>query len=123
MFERLMLIRVASRHLAAQSQKLDPKTKRLVNATLIRSGMDGNKRFRKPGEALARISEVLSDFGIEWDEVLPSFRLSQPKGRITVDLAFSNEEDPFSPMPIENTTLAFHWDTLGTGVEAIAYLG
>lgn len=90
---------------------------------LVDVGMDGNGRFHRTGEALSKISKVLSDFGIEWDEVLPTFLLSQPKGAIMVHLAWSNEEDPFSPTPIDNTALTFHWDTLGTGIEVIAYLG
>lgn len=97
-------------------------TRQRINAALIRVGMDGNERFRSPGAALARINTVLGNFKIEWDEVINSFALSQPKGRVMIDLAFQTE-DPFSPVSIENTALAFHWDTMPTGIEVIAYVG
>jgi hypothetical protein len=72
--------------------------------------------------ALSKASDVLSIFGIEWDEVIDSFQVHRPKGRMNVSLA-TQTDDPFSPVSIENTALAFHWDTLENGVEVIAYLG
>ena len=116
-------IHLASRYLAAKDARLDPKVKSLVNRTLIKAGLDGNTRFRTPGEALSRASNALSEHGLEWDEVINSFQLKQPKGRMNVSLAFTNQEDPFSPTSVGNTALAFFWDTLETGIEAIAYLG
>ena len=117
-------IRVATRFLAAKSTLLDTKVKSLVNAALIRAGLDGNRRFRTPGEALARANTALSEHGLEWDEVINSHQLSQPKGRLNISLALSNANDPFSPTSVGNTALAFFWDTLEEGkIEAIAYLG
>ena len=117
-------IRVATRFLAAKDARLDPKVKSLANAALIRAGLDGNRRFRTPGEALSRANNALSEHGLEWDEVINSFQLNQPKGRLNISIALSNSDDPFSPTSVGNTALAFFWDTLAEGkIEAIAYLG
>jgi hypothetical protein len=93
-----------------------------INAALIRSGMDGNGRFRSTGEALSKINRVLEVFRIEWDEVLQSFLLNQPSGRMNISLA-SQTDDHFSPVSIRSTSLAFHWTTLESGIEVVAYLG
>lgn len=116
-------IHLASRYLEAKGAKLDAKTKQLVNRSLIKAGLDGNKRFRSAGEALAKAGSVLAEHGLEWDEVINGFRLNQPNGHVNVRLALTNQEDSYSPTSVENTSLAFFWDTLETGVEAIAYLG
>jgi len=116
--------RVAIRHMAATAvgSKLPTRDRQKINAALIRAGMDGNTRFQSPGMGLAKINEVLQVFGVEWGETINSWALNQPKGKLSVDLA-SQTSDPFSPVQIENTALAFHWDTLESGVEIIAYLG
>jgi hypothetical protein len=117
--------RVAIRHLAAVAagSKILPKDRQKINAALIRAGLDGNTRFQSPGMALAKVNEILQVFGIEWDEVINAHSVSRPKGNLRVDLATSTPGDPFSPVSVTNTTLAFFWDTLETGIEAIAYLG
>lgn len=89
---------------------------------LIRAGMDGNTRFRSPGQAIAQAASVLGKHGLEWGEVIQSFRLTQPKGRMSIDIA-RQTDDPFSPIDIRNSALAFHWTTLETGIEVVAYLG
>jgi hypothetical protein len=115
--------RVAARYLSAASARLDPKVKTTTNAALIKAGMDGNGRFRSPGMALARISEVLATHGIEWGEVIQSFPLRQPQGRMVIDLALTNPEDSFSPTDIANSALAFQWYQLGDEqYEIVAYL-
>ena len=114
--------RVATRYAASSESALANPIRQKVNADLIRAGMDGNQRFRSAGTALAVISKVLGKYAIEWDEVLNSFQFSQEKGRASIDLAFQTD-DPFTPVSIRNTALAFHWDTLETGVEVVAYLG
>lgn len=124
LFRNMTVAKIANDLFMMANQKgVDSRTRTAINNALIDSGMDGNSRFLKTGDALSKISRVLSNFGIEWDEVLPTFILSQPKGNIMVHLAWSNEDDPFSPTSIHNTALTFQWDTLATGVEVIAYLG
>jgi len=116
--------RVANIHMAAveTNSVLSSSARQKINAELIRAGMDGNKMFRRTGEALQKISEVLDDNGIEWDEILSGGQFNKPKGRASIDLA-SQGDDPFSPVSIQNTSLAFHWDTLDLGVEVVAYIG
>lgn len=115
--------RVAARYLSAASARIAPKTKSATNAALIRAGMDGNGRFKSPGEALARASEVLAANGMEWGEVINSLPLRQPKGRMNIGLAMSNPVDPFSPTDITSSALAVQWYQLDGGAyEVVAYL-
>jgi hypothetical protein len=61
---------------------------------------------------------------MEWGQVINSFPLNQPQGRMMIDLAFTNPEDSFSPTDISNSALAFQWYELGNGqYEVVAYLG
>lgn len=115
--------RVAARYLSAASARLPQKTKTATNAALIRAGMGGNGRFVSPGAALGKASEVLAENGLEWGEVINSFPLRQPKGRMNISLAMSNPSDPFSPTDIANSTLAVQWYQLDGGdYEVVAYL-
>jgi hypothetical protein len=115
--------RVAQRYATLQSNSVvGSPIRQRINSELIREGMDGNTRFKSPGMALAKINSVLQKFKIEWDEVIDSWRLKQSKGQMMVTLA-TQTADPFSPVSIENTALSFHWDTLESGIEVIAYLG
>jgi len=115
-------LRVANRYAASSNSSISNQVKQKVNAELIRAGMDGNRRFRSASAALSVISDVLGKNSIEWDEVLNGFLFNQDNGRTSINLAFQTE-DSFSPVSIQNSSLAFHWDTLESGVEVIAYLG
>ena len=113
----------AATHKVAGSAKLDPKVRRDTNQGLLRAGLDGNSRFRSTGQALAAIADTLADNGLELGEAVQAFDVKAPEGRITLDLAIMNEEDPFRPVDIFNSMLAFHWTTLENGgLEAVAYL-
>ncbi len=124
--------KVAFRHLlegaatpkVAGSAKLDPKVRRDTNQSLLRAGLDGNSRFRSTGQALAAIADTLADNGLELGEAVQAFDVKAPEGRITLDLAIMNEEDPFRPVDIFNSMLAFHWSSATDtgGIEAVAYL-
>jgi len=115
--------RVAARYLAAAPTRLSPKVRSAVNAALIRAGMDGNGRFKSPGEALGKASEVLAANGMEWGDVINSFPLRQPTGRMNIHLALSNPVDPFSPTDITSSMLAVQWYQLDGGAyEVVAYL-
>lgn len=114
--------RVAYRYLIAGGAKLPAGTRRDINSDLIRMGMDGNKRFDKMGQVLNVAGTVLTAYGIEWGSVINSHSVSQPSGRINIDLAFTNSADLFSPTDITNSVLAIHWTQLATGLEVVAYL-
>ncbi len=103
--------------------KIDPKQREKVNAALIKAGLDGNGRFRRPSDALAAALNVIGDNGMEQDEVIHADRLRGDSGRITVDIARTNPDDPFSPLSIHNSMLALTWAKLESGAfEGVAYL-
>lgn len=115
--------RVVARFVAAAAARLSPKVRSAGNMDLIRAGLDGNGRFKSPGEALGRASEVLAKHGMEWGEVINAFSLRPPQGNLNIDLALSNPTDPFSPMDISNSVLAVQWYQLDSGqYEVVAYL-
>lgn len=108
---------------AATSAHLTTKLRQEVNYALDRRGFGGRERWRKPGEALAEAFNVLARFGIEMDEVVNSHILDRPKGSYQVNIAFTNQEDSFSPTSISNSMLALSWEDLGNHrFEVIAYL-
>jgi hypothetical protein len=111
---------VARKFLARQQElRLDPSTRQKANKALRRKGFDGNDRFKNHGEAINVAFSVLADFGIESDEVIQASRL-RTRG---IYLAFSNPDDPFSPVPISNSVLHFSWTEMDNGrYEVIAYL-
>ena len=115
--------RVAARYLSAAGVRIPPNTKRATNAALIRAGMGGNGRFKSPAEALSKAGDILSVNGMEWGEVINSFPLGQPTGRMIIDIALSNPDDPFSPTNVNNSALAIQWYQLDGGAfEVVAYL-
>ena len=112
-----------SRIAANPEAKLGKADREAINELLVRAGLDGNGRFRSVGMALSAASGVLGDYGLEPDEVLSAWKFRGPSGNTQVRVAQSNLNDPFSPMPIENSVLAFSWYQHGEGkVEALAYM-
>lgn len=108
---------------AAPGQKLDSKTRQEINRMLDRAGLDGNKRFEKAEHGFSRAMDVLSKFGIEQDEIPNSHIFTRPDGRFTVDLAFSNPQDAFSPQAISNSMLVVTFHELAPyKFEVIAYV-
>lgn len=115
-----MITRIASNYLA--SLPLGRKTRSKVNQALSRAGMDGNQRFSSVGQALSRAWGILSEEGIEQGEVVNANRFLAQSGAVSISLAWSNEEDPFSPSPVPNSNLYVQWTVLERGIEVIAYL-
>jgi len=103
--------------------RLDSSLRQRINRELVQAGFGGRGRWQKPGLALSDAMEVLSKHGLEQDEIPNSHALSQPTGTYSVNVAFSNEEDPFSPMAISNTALHLSWTELAPyKLEVISYL-
>jgi hypothetical protein len=101
---------------------LDRRLKSQISEKLEREGLDGNGRFQKAEHGLQKAFSVLSDFGIEPDDVVNSFAFSRPSGRITVDLAFTGA-DVFRPEPITNSMLVLTFHELAPyQFEVLAYL-
>lgn len=112
-----------SRMAANPEAKLDKQDRAMINESLVRAGLDGNGRFRSVGMALSAASDVLDDYGLEPDEVLSAWKFSGPSGHTQIRVAESNRNDPFSPVPVENSVLAFSWHQLAEGRwEALAYM-
>jgi hypothetical protein len=107
---------------AIENGRLDRAVRQQANKALIRKGLDGNGRFTKIGQALGVAFRVLGEFGIDPDEVLSADRHRAPSGTWPIQLAFSNPEDSFSPVPIRNSVLHFAWTDLGGKFEVVAYL-
>ena len=108
---------------AAAPKKIDRSLRTKIVRALNKAGLDGNGRFEKPGLGLTAAMVVLGKFGIEQDELPSSHHLSGDKGMITVRLAWSNEQDAFSPQPIPNTQLVFSFYKLDKyKYECLAYL-
>jgi hypothetical protein len=95
---------------AAKASILDRSRKTKINRVFALEGLDGNGRFEKAERGMSKALEVLGDYGIEMDELPNSHVFTQPSGRITLDLAFTNKEDSFSPIQISNSrlVLTFH---------------
>lgn len=116
--------RVAQRFLQAADPRsiLAPNVRARVNSGLERVGMDGSRRFRSPGAALAEISQVLREFSLEISEVVTNSDVKTPDGRLSLEVSAATE-DPSNPVLVRNSALAFHWTALETGFEVVAYLG
>ena len=110
------------RRVARPTARLTTKLRMKANDALEHAGFGGRGRWRKSGMALAAAFNVLAKFGIEMDEVVSSHLMDRPKGTYQVDIAFTNQEDSFSPTSISNSVLHMSWEEVGNGVEVIAYL-
>jgi hypothetical protein len=109
--------------IAKNEHHLDHKLKTKITYTLSKRGLDGNGRFRSPVHGYQTALEVLADYGIELDDVVSRSRmdLAISQGRITLDIAFTNKEDPFSPIDIRDSMLVLtfyersddNWEVLG----------
>jgi len=110
--------------LAGTKPKIDRKTREFIVTAFNRAGLDGNGRFAKPDKGYVAATNVLSDFGIEIDEVVNAHSFApRPSGSLHIALAFTNQEDPFSPVSIPDTELIISYHELAPGrFEVLAYL-
>jgi len=115
---------LASKQADMANGRLDRTTRSKINKALVRGGLDGNGRFRKPEQAYSKAIDILGDFGIELDTVVSSHLFqARPSGTLNVDVAFTNEADRFSPVSIVNSTLYLQFTELREGAfETVAYM-
>lgn len=114
--------RVAERF-ARSRARLDNRLKSDINRSLRKAGFDGKGRWQKIGQALNVAFGVLAKHGLEADETLSAWSFPEEGGSHAVEVAFSNEEDAFSPVSISNSMIAFQWTVLRPRhVEVIAYM-
>jgi hypothetical protein len=103
--------------------RLDQKTRAVVNEVFVSSGLDGNGRFDRPQAGYSLAVDLMKEHGIEIAEIPNSIDFNQPQGRITVDIAWTNAADVFSPMRIDNSMLVVTWYKLDEDkYECLAYL-
>lgn len=108
---------------ARDGNKLSHWGRSTGNTLLRKAGLDGNGRFRSMGEATNAMWGVLEKIGIEQGEVVSANRFRNVSGSTAFDMAWSNQEDPFSPTPIHNSRLAVSWTLLAPNrYEVVAYL-
>lgn len=104
-------------------RKLDRRTQQKVNQDLIKSGLDGNGRFKRIGEALNTIAKVLDKNGLQQDDVFSADLFRDNKGHRTFAIAYANPDDPFSPETVDNSLLVVQWYELQPGMyEVVSYL-
>ncbi len=109
--------------LASRGYPLERQLRMKANAALDKAGLDGNTFFRKAEHGDSTAVEVIGKFGIEINEAPNSLMFTRPSGRFTIDLAWSNPGDPFSPEPIPNSMLVVTFHQMESGnFEVTAYL-
>jgi len=109
---------------APKRPRLSARDRMAINERLSKAGLDGNGRFGSPTEALNVATTILSEHGIELDDIPNSWALTKyEQFRFTLDLAWTNEADSYSPVAIQNSVLVFTWYKFSEGVyEGLAYL-
>jgi len=104
--------------------RIDRPLRTRIMRQFQRAGLTGTaKFFEKAEHGLSTALEVLAQFDIEPDGIADSHQFTQPSGRFSLDLAFTNHDDPFSPTPIVNSTLVFAFHQMESGrFEITAYV-
>jgi len=121
--DRLLIAAEALSVVAAAAGHLDSAIRSRLNADLSHAGLDGNRSFHTVGQGLSAIGEVLAKHGLEWDSTLSAHLFMGDSGERTLDIAFSNETDPFSPVSITNSMVRVAWYKHQSGrYEITAYL-
>ena len=120
--------KVAQRYLekigaSVKPVSLDRSTRNRIAKQFKRVGLDGNGGFRKPQEGYSRALDILRDYDIEMDQVPSSHLFNGDKGRVAIDIAFTNHSDLFSPTPIRNAMLVVTFYKRGKdNFEVLAYV-
>lgn len=91
-----------------KNAKIKSADKAKLNRALEKAGFDGNGRFKSISEAHGKLTEVLREFGMEFDDVLDAWQYKQDSGKETIHYAFQTD-DPFWPVSIDNSLLDFSW--------------
>jgi hypothetical protein len=103
--------------------RIEPALREKINDALDRAGFGGGRKFLTVGAALSSAFSVLGKFGIEMDTVLNSWFFRKKEGTMSIELAFTNEEDSFAPQSISENLLFFQWaELIEDRFEVIAYV-
>jgi len=107
----------ALKHEAKKASTLDRGLRERVNALMSQKGLDGNRPFDSIGIGLNAITDTLEQHGIEVTgqgfNAMDTYSFGRPPK--TFDVAFSNRDDPFSPIEIDNSMLSVSWQEMGSG--------
>lgn len=107
----------------AQVGILDRRMRERINDALVEEGLGGKKLFEKASRGYAAAIDVLGEHGIELDTVVNAQSLAGSTGTLRIDVAFTNEEDSFSPVSIKNSVLFLQFTELREDAfEVIAYM-
>jgi hypothetical protein len=126
-FKNKTALRVAARWVVKQADfttgRIDRQIKSAVLRGFAQKGLDGNGSFRKIGEGLTVAFDILGRFGIEVGQTLSAHLFMGDEGRRSIELAFSNPDDPFSPKEVSNSLLVMSWYKRESGnYEILCYL-
>lgn len=106
---------------AAGGARLDASLRKRINAEISR--FISNKYFDKAQQGLSGILEILSNNGIELNDIVNSYMFASSDANMKQDLAFSNPEQPMAPEPIRNSMLIFSFHEMQSGrFEITAYV-
>ena len=109
---------------AAQA-RLDNKLKRKINDRMVRLGLDGNGRFRKPDRGFAAAVDAMQENGVTLDGVVSAREFSaRPSGTVRADIAFIDGSQPYAPgITISNSILYLQYTEVSDDrFEVVAYL-
>jgi hypothetical protein len=96
--------------------KINKPLRARLNSKLIRAGLDGNTRWKKPGSAWAEIFNIFVDDGVVSDDI-PQFR--GPSGTERVSLRPLDDEGA----EYEDSLLVITWHQLApSSYEVVAYV-
>jgi hypothetical protein len=109
---------------APLSAKMPEEMISTINRELAVAGFTGKGRFSSPPRAYAFIAEILQHNGYEFAEVLTAYDLPPLEGHKSFRLRKQDADNPFSPLSVTNTGLAFAYHQMSDDrYEVVAYLG
>ena len=103
--------RKEAKKINVNSASLDRSVGSKINRDFEQVGLDGNGTFERPASALGVINGVLANYNIQMDGMAGAdYNLqTAPQGSLLIDIEFINEEDSFSPEPIDNLAIKLTW--------------
>jgi len=103
--------------------RLDPSLRRKINQRLVHVGLDESRTFPKPETIYSLAVQTVGEFGIDLESNINPFVFvdrSKPDGKAdqghtTLLLEWRNRENPFSPLPLNNSMLVFTFVRMPSG--------
>lgn len=106
---------------AGKGARMDNTLRQRMNRQI--SKLITNNYFERATQGWSAIVDILQSFDIEIDGIIDSHIFTREDGSARMDLAFTNREDPMSPVPIGNAMLVFSFHEMQSGrFEITAYV-